>query len=180
MTQTGREYAEALFRLARETNEEQEVLDSLSEVGRFFREYPEYTDFLASPNIPKKERTEAFEKAFAGKISEYVLFFVQLLCDKGHIRAFDDCVKEYKALYRASRNISEATVESAVPLTEEEKSKLKKKFEAMTGNSVVLTCRTDASVLGGIIVHIDGKILDGSLKHRLMKMKEVMENEPET
>ena len=63
---------------------------------------------------------------------------------------------------------------SAVELTDDEKKKLKLKLEKMSGKSLILKCTVDKSVLGGVIVKMDGKIMDGSLKHRLEEVKEVI------
>ena len=43
------------------------------------------------------------------------------------------------------------------------------------GRTVVLDCAVDDTLLGGITVELDGKVLDGSLRHRLHEVKEVME-----
>ena len=47
-------------------------------------------------------------------------------------------------------------------------------MELMTGNAVVLDVETDAGILGGIIVEIDGKVIDGSLQNRLNLVKDVI------
>lgn len=174
MTQISKEYATALFMLAKESGREAEIAASLEDVTALFAENPEYVDFLASPCIPKAERIDAVEKAFGGRIDDYVTSFVQLLCERGHITGFADCAQEYGEMYRASMNTSVAEVTSAVTLTDEEKIQLKQKLEKMSGRSVILECRTDASLMGGIIVRMDGKVLDGSLKHRLYEVKEVI------
>ena len=59
-------------------------------------------------------------------------------------------------------------------LTDEEKQKLIKKLESMEKGSVRAEYFVDGSILGGLIVEIDGKIMDGSLRHRLHDVKEVM------
>ena len=129
---------------------------------------------MSSPGISKNERLDSVKAAFEGRIPEYVLSFVQLLCERSRVRAFDDCLNEYEQLYNASKQISEAYVTSAVELTDDEKKKLKLKLEKMSGKSLILKCTVDKSVLGGVIVKMDGKIMDGSLKHRLEEVKEVI------
>lgn len=174
MTETSKEYATALFMLAKENKNERDVSASLATVLDLFQQNPEYVDFLASPSIPKRERIAAIEQALSGNVQDYVVFFVQLLCERGHIRSFEKCVKEFETLYQMSENVSTAQVISVVPLSESEKEQLKSKLEALSGHSVVLECSLDSSLMGGIIVHMDGKVLDGSLKHRLYGVKEVM------
>ena len=174
MTQMDKAYAAALFALAQENHREAEVLEALQIVLKQFEGNPEYVDFLASPGIPKAERTEAIEAAFADALPEDVLSFVCVLCQRGQIRLFSDCVKDFEWFYETSRKISSATVTSVIPLTDAQQQKLQKKLEAISGHQVRLTYDIDPSLMGGVRVELDGSILDGTLKHRLHEVKEVM------
>ena len=131
-------------------------------------------DLLASPAIPTGERIECIGKAFEGFVPEHVLNFVQLLCENGKITMFDECVKEYKKLLDVANKVTKARVVSFVELTDSEKNRLTEKLEKISGNRVQAEYFTDPSVLGGIIIEMDGKIIDGSLAHRLQKVKDVM------
>jgi len=174
MTETSKDYAVALFAVAKETGAEQDFSEALAMVLSLLTENPDYVEFLASPAIPKKERTAALETALSGAIPEKLLAFLGLLIENGHIRSLSECVKEYEALYQVSKNVSTAEVTSAVALTEKEKRALIRKLEALCGHAVLLECATDKTLLGGIVVRVDGKVLDGSLKHRLHEEKEVI------
>lgn len=174
MTQTSKEYAAALFLLAKETGMEKEISDALAGVLQVFRDNPDYIELLAAPGIPKRERAGAVEQALTGAVPEYVVSFIQMLCERGHIRSLEACVREYERLVQESKHISTAQVVSAVPLTEEEKERLERKLQALSGHSVILECSLDESLMGGLVVQMDGRVLDGSLKHRLHEVKEVM------
>ena len=168
------EYGTALFMLAKENNSENEYAEALDTVLNVFSENSEYMDFLASPGIPKAERLEAIEAALGGSVPEHIVSFVQLLCERGRIREFSGCVKEYKKLLDASKNISEAYITSSVELMPDEKEKLKNKLEKMSGHSVTLECSVDKSLMGGIVIEMDGKIIDGSIRRRLHEVKDVI------
>lgn len=73
-------------------------------------------------------RSSLVEKAL-GSLPEYVVSFVGLLCEKGHISEFFDCAEEYGRMYKHFLSVSEVEVISAVPLTESEKSALISKLE---------------------------------------------------
>lgn len=174
MTQMDKAYAAALFALAQEQHQEEQTLEALKSVAKQFEENPEYVDFLASPAIPKAERTAALETAFSDVLPQDVLSFLCVLCQRGQIRLFLDCVDDFEWFYEASRKISAATVTSVISLTDEQQQKLQKKLEAVSGHQVRLSYRTDPSLMGGLRVELDGKVLDGTLKHRLHEVKEVM------
>ncbi len=175
MTEQSKDYAEALFALAAETGAQKDCLGGLEFAQSVLFENPEYIELLASPAIPQDERTALLEEALSGAMPEHALSFVQLLCAHGRIRSLPDCVEEYRRLYQASVSLSTATVTSAVALTEEQKQRLTHKLEQISGRTVLLSCTVDESLLGGITVQLDGTVLDGSLRHRLHEVKEVME-----
>jgi len=167
------DYADALFSLAGETGED--LCDDLAVVQAVFREEPGYLDLLSSPGIPLSQRLEAIRQALEGRVSPTVCSFVKLLCEQGHIRLFDACADAYAAMDRAARRQVVAKVTSAVPLTEEQQSRLVSKLSALSGRQVTLDCAVDPTLLGGLTVHMDGNVLDGSVTHRLREMKEVMD-----
>ena len=175
MAQISKEYAEALFSLACEENREEEFLASLNTVKDLLESSPEYEALLSSPGIPLGDRLSALESALADVVPEYLLSWLQLLCEKGRIGYFSECVKEYNALLAAKQMVVTARVTSAVELTDGEAAALKEKLEKISGHTVLLERSTDASLLGGLVVEIEGKVMDGSLRHRLRTVKEVME-----
>ena len=172
-----KEYAEALFTLALEENNIDEIADGLSLVSDMFSENPEYLAFLSTPSIPQNERSERFEECFSGRIPDTVLRYALVMLSRGDIRHFNESMHEYKSLCFAAKSVSDAVVHSAVPLTEAELRKLTEKLEKLTGNTVRLTSRIDPSLLGGAVVEVDGIVIDGSIKQRMRELKGIISNE---
>ena len=175
MTDLRKDYAEALFALAAEQGLEKPYLDALESVDALFTENPEYIELLAAPAVPHGERAGLIEQAFGESLPEQVLSFVQLLTAHGRIRSFPACVEEFRRLYQAAVAMSTAYVTSAVALTEEQKVRLADKLADKFGRRIELVCDVDQSLLGGITVRLDGVVLDGSLRHRLQAVKDVIE-----
>ena len=113
MTELGKEYASALFELARENSCEKEFSDALGLIERQFETQPQYAELLSSPDISIGERRKLLEAAFCGKVPEYVMSFTELLCENGRIKLFGECVSEYEKMYRAVSLVSTAKVTSA-------------------------------------------------------------------
>lgn len=170
----GREYASALFALAMEEGKQKEYGLALDTIKTVLLENGEYIDFLNSFGIPKSERIDAIEKAFGDGIEEHVVSFLKLLCEKDRVLEFFDCVDIYKELLDMSENISVAKVTSSVELTDKEQEKLKEKLETTYNKKVVLETKVDKALLCGIVVEIDGKIIDKSIKKSLKDIKEVI------
>ena len=174
MTEISKEYAEALFSLACEAGKEREMLLALEDALGAFEENPELMELLSSPGIPLSERIDTVERIFLGSMPEDGISFLQLLCEKRRIRSFPNCVKEYRQLLNQRDALVTAKVKSAVALTDAECAALKEKLEAISGNTVLLDCTVDPAILGGVVVELNGTVMDGSLRHRLREVKEVM------
>ena len=176
MTRVSEEYAAALFTLAAQENVKHDVAESVKTVKTLVSEYPEYIDLLASPNIPLDERRDVIDKAFGTSVHEYAVSFVKLICERGHIRELCECIDEYLKLYEASDGIATANITSAVELTDFEKESIRGKLEAKLARRVELVCSVDDSILGGVVIRVDGSIMDGSLKTKLAEIGEAIGN----
>lgn len=174
MSEICREYGEALFALGLEENSLDKINEDLAFIGEIFAKTPEYALFLQSPGIPKAERINSVNEMFTDHISEYAVSFLSILCEKGRVMLFHDCAEEFKKLYEESKNVSLARVYSAVPLSEEQKELLKNKLEKQSGHSVKMECFIDETLLGGVLINMDGTQIDGTIKRRLQELKEVM------
>ncbi|MBQ7088894.1 MAG: ATP synthase F1 subunit delta [Clostridia bacterium] len=173
-TETCHEYAEALYALAAEKNQEKAYLEALETAVCLLTDNPAYMELLACPAIPRDERDALLEQSFGQILPTQVVTFIQLLCAHRRIRSLKDCLEEYRLMYQTAAAMSTAQVISAVPLTEQEKERLAAALSARFGRTITLECTVDESLLGGLTVRVDGKVLDGSLRHRLHTVKEVM------
>lgn len=175
MTDAGKEYGSALFLLAKEEDKTKEFEASLNLIGRAFTDNPEYMELLSSPNIAKAELTGLIDTAFSGCLTEDVLSFLKLICEQGHIRSFFKCKEEFDKLLEDDRKVATAVITSAVALNDKEKQKLIKKLEALSGRKVSPIYKIDKAILGGLVIEMDGKVIDSSLKRQMRNIKEVME-----
>lgn len=173
MTDISREYGAAIFALACESGAKKEYSDALNFVKSVFDAEPEYSEMLASPAIPLRERLTAIAEAFCDVPAE-VLSYLQLMCEKGRIAYFAESVEVFGELYAASERIYNAKIYSAAELTDEQKEKLIKKLEKVYGGTVAAEYLVDAALMGGVVVEVDGNIMDGSLRTRLQDVKEVI------
>lgn len=176
MKQTYREYAEALFMLAVEEDKCDEIYKSLAEIDEAVNGNPQYLDLLDSPAVPLSERLSLIDEAFSGS-EQYVVSFLKLLCENGHINSFSLCKEEFESLLEFHQGKIEAKVYSAVELSDEQKTALCKKLSKVSGKDVFASYVVDQSLIGGIRVEIDGKVYDGSISSALNSVKDVITNE---
>ena len=171
MTQIDKEYASALFSLATESNSADQYEKSLFEIGNIFKENPDYSKVLESPAIPLSERISFIDKAFKDTYTEYIVSFIKVLCENGHISEICGCIEAFCDLVRIYKNRTIATVYYVEPLTQEQKNALIEKLQKISGKIIEPEFIKDDSLMGGIKVQIGDKIFDGSIKHRLNKAK---------
>jgi len=173
MMQTDKEYAQALFMLAAEENKTDEFSQHLAVVKAVVSENPEYIEFLASPAIPLGERIQAIDEAF-GSMPEYIVSLLKLLCENGRARTIPGCIDEYAKLVMALAHKSLANIYSAVELSDEQKSAVCAKLEKLTGRIVDPFYIIDESLIGGLKIEIEGKTYDGTVRHHLREVKDVI------
>lgn len=175
MEQKVNSYAEALFLLAQEENCVKEYLDALYDICAVFRETPEYPVFLSSYTVSKEKRIEALETAFSQIIPERVLSFLCILCDRRRAGEIEEITAEYEKMYYALENISKANVSSAYPLDETQQKNVTAKLEKLCAHKVIAQFSVDKSLLGGMKIELDGRIIDSSVRNQLNKLREVMD-----
>lgn len=176
MNEVGKEYGAALFALACEQNAAEQYADELTLVEQTLAQSPEYVTLLLCPGVAKQERIDLLAKTFGAQVSRTVLSFLQLMCEKSRLSCFDKAVQEYRALLAQSLRTVSAKVTSAAELTPAQKQRLEKALEQKFARRIKAEYEIDEQLLGGLVVEADGKTLDGSLRHRLYEIKEVMKS----
>ena len=176
MSQTGTNYGQALFELAKEENLDTVILEQLNVLEESFVREPEFLRLLAAPNLSKTERCTILDESFRGRVEPYLLNFLKILTEKGYIRQFSDCCKAYRSAYNTSHGIVCVKAVSAVALTDTQKKKLTEKLQTITGKTVSLECRTNPRVLGGIRLDYDGIQVDGTVQSRLDAVADLLKN----
>ena len=171
------EYAEALFLLATEAGQAEEYLSDVRIVKDVLDGDGELLLLLRSPNLTREEKDGVIDAVFGGVLREHTVSFLKLLTEKGRAELIPSCLNDFEHLYNEVHKVIKAEVTSAVPLTEDEKNRLINSLERKTGHRVELVCLVDKEILGGIIVRTEDSVLDGSLKHKIRKVKDVIKSE---
>ena len=176
MTNVAVVYAQALYDLVKEENCSEPVLKELSALSEGFAREPDFVRLLSAPNLIKEERCRILDDSFRGKVHPYVLNFLKILTEKGYMRHFADCCKEYRAAYNRDHGILEVWAVTAVPLTADQTGRLAQKLAKVTGKEIALHNRIDPACLGGIRLDYDGKRVDDTVSHRLDTIGALLKN----
>lgn len=172
MTKTQQIYGGSLYELAKEENLTSELLSELSQVTAIFDETPQYWQFLSTVSIPKRERCRALEEALGGKVQPYLLNFMKMLCENAMMDQFKGCAEEFRRRYNEDHNIVQVCALTAVAMSEAAKQRLQQKLTETLGKTVELQNKVDPGCIGGVLLQLPGRQLDGTVRHRLEALSE--------
>ena len=176
MTQTASVYAQALYSLTNEENCSGIVLEELRVLDESFSQEPDFLRLLAAPNLSKEERCGILDSSFRGKVHPYVLNFMKLLTERGYIRGFSDCCKAFRQEYNRDHGILDVCAVTAVKMAPEQIRRMTEKLQTITGKTVELTNRIDASCMGGVRLDYDGTRVDDTVAHRLDSVRRMLKD----
>ena len=164
-------YAQVLFDLARERDQEEQVARQLGELCRHMDEDEDFAVFVTSEAIDDDSRGRSLERLFRGRLTDTLLDALQVMNAKGRLGLLGALHEQFTHVRHVGHNQVEVTVTSAVPLGKRERRQLVELLEGMTGKEIVLEQRVDESLLGGLMVEIGDHLLDASLATQLKQMR---------
>ncbi len=140
---------------------------SLQNVCEAFSE-PSIKQFLLHPKTPLLEKQKLVT---ALELSSPLNTFLLLVMEKGRDYLLSTISNEFTTLVHADENKIMAKVKTAVPLIENTLRDLTNQLNQNTGKQVTLTCAVDPNIGGGMIIEMNGKVINASLAHSLDQMK---------
>ena len=159
-------YGDALFMLAEELSQTEQIKEELNLVCKTLEENPDYLKLLDTPALSPDERLDLVEKVF-GNFNRNLVSLIKILTEKRLAYLIHKIQNSYLIAYDISRNIERVEAVSAVSLTQDQKDKLVSKLEKITGKQIIVNNTIDPSILGGMKLRYMGKQIDGSIKTRL-------------
>ena len=164
-------YLQALFELARSKDQFQQVTGDLEVVAELFRQNEKLKKIFLHPSVTRDEKTRLVKGVFAPHVSLLVRNFFLLLVEKRRENILDDLLEQYHAVADLVGGRHRAFIKTAAPLTEDSLTRLKKALEDMTKKTVEMNVQVTPEILGGVIVKIGNRVLDGSVASRLKNLR---------
>ncbi|GAB6086248.1 F0F1 ATP synthase subunit delta [Alkaliphilus crotonatoxidans] len=168
----GSRYASALYAVSLELNKEQIFKEELLGIIELLKAHPQFDQLLKSPQIHAQEKKDIIAKILQGRISQEVLNFLYILVDKRRQNHLQDIVQAYVAMVEEANNMVEAVAITAKPMEAAEIERLQAKLSMTSGKNITLKNEIDHKIMGGVLIQIGDKIIDGTVKNRLSQMKE--------
>lgn len=168
-------YATALFELADEQKQLDQVADDLAQLRAMIGTSEDLRRMIRSPIIARAQQGAAIQAVMEQVgLSELTRRFVGVVCANGRLFAVDDMARAYRAILANRRGELTAEVTSAVALTDEQVNSLTDKLRAAMGSNISIEAKVDPDILGGLIVKVGSRMVDSSLRTKLQKLQYVL------
>ena len=170
MEEIARVYSEALFDVAKEKDELDEVQEQLGQFTDAMDEDRDLQVFFFSPYFSSAEKKDGIKKAISGGNAELVNF-LELLAEKHRMPALFRIRKRFDELWAKENERLEVTVTSAVPLDDSVVKSIGDEIEKKTGKTIDLNSEVDDAIIGGLVLQVGNRVLDASIRNRLDKLR---------
>jgi F-type H+-transporting ATPase subunit delta len=168
-------YATALFELALEDKALDRVEQDLATFAEALGASPDLRCLIRLPVFSAEEQSVALAAVLdALKIKGLTANFLKLTAKNRRLYAVPDMIRAFRAALARYRSQASAEVISAAKLSASQLSALKQALDAALGKEVQLEEKVDARLLGGLIVRVGSRMVDTSLRTRLLSLKHAM------
>jgi F-type H+-transporting ATPase subunit delta len=169
-----RNYADTLFSLAERDGKQNEWLLLLGEIGSLYRESPSFRAFLHTPRVAPAEKKKLLRSVLEDRYPEPFVRFLQVVIDKRR----QGLLPLMEEAYREILNERTGRVHAAVTLPFEPdasfRAELEEALSRVLEGEVSADFRTDEEIIGGLVVRVKDRVLDGSVRRRLQLMRRAL------
>lgn len=169
-------YVEALYGLAKARGAAAEVQRDVERIAQEFAN-PEVATFFFDARLSVDTRREKLRPLYSG-MHELTRNFVELLFDKRREEVLAELGDAFARRVLAERGAAEGVVESARPLSPDDVARIEKALGARIRKTVTLENRVDPSLIGGVRVIVESRMMDFSLRGRMEGLRKHMLDAP--
>jgi len=164
-------YAEALFWAARDAEEVDRVGDELANLNSAIRATPALHGLLSHPGASVERKMDGVRRVFGDSFSAHLASLLRVLLERQRFELLFAIGQHYQELVNRWRQIVPAEARSVIPLTDEQRARMENALNKLVSGRVALESRVDPSILGGVVVRLSDRIIDGSARHRLERLR---------
>ncbi len=171
-SRVARRYAEAVLQLAREQDTVEQWAGDLAYLAEVLGR-PEIHRAVDNPRVPFEEKARLIAAALDG-CGPLLFNLARLLVRRGRADVAPELSEEYAALRERLEGVRRFHVTTAIPLRNEESTRLRARLAEAARAPVLLETRVDPSIIGGMIVQAGDQLVDGSVRTKLKAMREAL------
>ena len=131
----------------------------------------ELKEFLNSPLIKIEDKKDVISRLFSIHVEKITLDFIYLLLDNTRIAVLDEILNQFSSSYNRKNNVVTPNIISAVELDDNQKQKIINNLENKLLKKIKPQYIINKEIIGGLILEIEDKTIDCSLKTKFENMK---------
>jgi F-type H+-transporting ATPase subunit delta len=168
---TATTYARALIDLAQQKNQAEPVGAELNDLKKVIESDPLFNRFLGDPSIGQEERRAVIDKAIRPQVSPLMANFIGVLQAHGRLGILDQVASAYNDLLDELLGKVEVDVTVAQRLSADELEQVRKKVSQALKKDAVVHQYVDESIIGGLVLRVEDKLIDASVRSQLTAIK---------
>ena len=168
-------YGNALFELAVEEGRVDALYEEAKALGDIIKDNEELVKLLAHPHIAKESKVEVVKQTFDGRISDELTGLLVMVVEKNHARNIVGILEYFVKQVKKYKRIGVVDVTSAMELDASQKAAVEKRILDTTPyESLEMIYHQDKSIIGGMIIRIEDRVVDSSVKTKLESMSKAL------
>ena len=167
-------YAAALFEVARAEGSLETVEEELFRVARTIEGSDELRSTLTDRAVPVEMRQGIVEDLLGSRASSVTTALVSFVVGSGRSKDLPAIIDRLVERAAEERSQAVAEVRSAIPLDDDQKTRLAAALGKATGKNISVKVVVDPSILGGIVAQVGDTVIDGSVRSRLNQLREAL------
>jgi F-type H+-transporting ATPase subunit delta len=160
-------YAQALFELAERSKMLDAVKDDLDAVRNVSIEVRDFGALMASPYFSTEYKGQIIQKMFGGKLSDLTTNFLMVAVRHNRMMFLAQIIDKFNELREIGQGYRIVEVTVTEPMSKEEAKRFSTDMAGALKSKVKLQVSVNPSIIGGIIIRCDGKVIDNSIRGRL-------------
>ena len=160
-------YARALLKASNQEQQSEQVYADMQTLTAEYVNVPELSVTIANPMLSREQKEALLITATGSTKCELPCRFIRLVLKEGRANIMQFIANSFVSLYREQNNLIHAKLSTAVALTPETESKLRKLVESKTNGKVEFKTSVDDELIGGFVLEYDTYRLDASVKRQL-------------
>ncbi|XIF20434.1 MAG: F0F1 ATP synthase subunit delta [Acetilactobacillus jinshanensis] len=170
-------YSKALFELLKSNHELDSGYKELTQVRDVLKSTPQLLAALNSVSFPEADKEKLVKPLIDNVSSKYVKNLIKVVFECGRMNNMIALINQFERLYDKDHKIVHADLITAVKVSDQQIAALKNAFAKRTGaNQVIFNCKVDQGIIGGVIIKSSNVIIDGSVKSRINRVRQLLLN----
>jgi F-type H+-transporting ATPase subunit delta len=166
-----RPYALAAFECARD-KQQLPAWKQFLETASSIASQPAIIKLITNPELPSAKIFDLFHELLAAQLDTERKNFLLLLTQNKRLNVLPEIAETFNAYYAAFEKLSRVRVVTAIEVQENFKQRLAQALTKRIQREVTLQCEVNPALIGGAIIHIGDRVIDGSIRGKLFRLLE--------